>query len=65
MKRKFFIAAIYVLKFTILFLLLKFGMDNYKSELSFYNQKFTVWVFVYFPGLMGFESIISIFKPKK
>jgi ABC-type multidrug transport system permease subunit len=55
-----------IVKGAIIYTLLIFALKYYKQDLPFYVQNPLVWLLVYLPVFMGYESLINvIFSNKK
>lgn len=65
--KSFFITTLaLIVKGAIIYSLLIFALKYYRQDLPFYVQNPLVWLLVYLPVFMGYESLMNIiFSNKK
>jgi len=49
-----------LLKMVLIGFLVNLVLSNVNPKLGFLNQNWVVWIFLYFPIFIGYESIISL-----
>lgn len=56
----------FIIKMAIVYCLVIFGMGFYDKNLPLYIQNPIVWILVYLPVAMGYESLVNVlFSNKK
>lgn len=59
MKKLLFWLTVTAIKVTAIMVVLVWGLSWYDLTVPFYCQHWLVWLLVYLPGVMGFESLIN------
>lgn len=56
---------LYLIKFSGIAVFASIGLHKYDPSSAFYNQNLNVYLLVYLPLLMGYESLLSVLFSKK
>mgnify|MGYP003434946404 FL=1 len=65
MKKAIIILLAIAFKGFVIYFLIVAGLEFYKQNLPFYKQNPLVWILIYLPMFMGYESIINVIGTTK
>lgn len=61
MRKILIVAMALIIKVFLIYYLVFFSLMIYKKDIPFYVQNPLVWIFIYMPIFMGYETIINVF----